>query len=147
MKLCQKKQNTEIQCLVCPLNFNRKCTTPCNHEFCKYCIIQSIQHNFRNRNRTVFSLFRTDINIHSIKMNGVLLLRDRLKLYLVVSIYKALLQVQLHTILIQKEIVIYLTAVPSVQYGPHWMMDLNLQQKNYLKICPLIQKGELLKVI
>ena len=77
--MSEKTENTEIQCAVCLSNFSRKCITPCNHEFCKDCIIQSIQYSFRNRNRTACPLCRTDINIHSIKINGVPLIERQAK--------------------------------------------------------------------
>ena len=52
----EKRENTEIECPVCRSNFNQKCITPCSHEFCKDCIIQSIQYSLGNRNRTVCPL-------------------------------------------------------------------------------------------
>ena len=75
----ERIENTEIECPVCRSNFNQKCITPCSHEFCKDCIIQSIQHSLRNRNRTVCPLCRTDINVHNIKMNGVPLIERQAK--------------------------------------------------------------------
>ena len=77
--MSEKTENTEIQCPVCLLKFNHKCTTPCNHEFCKDCIIQSIQHSIRNRNRTVCPFCRTDIKVYDIKINGVPLIERQPK--------------------------------------------------------------------
>ena len=79
----EKTKNTEMQCPVCLLNFisttNILCITPCNHEFLKDCIIQSILHSIRNRNRTVCSFCWTDIKVCDIKINGVPLIERQLK--------------------------------------------------------------------